>query len=128
MAAGLSIAIRRGARTAPVLTSLAEQTRQQVDRRRLVEAERAPTRREAQALTLNGRTDGTIAHAGQRQSYAFSLASDALLYFDALTYNNDFSWTLSGPRGTEGAARGFTNSDAAPGSPPVAPAGEFIAK
>jgi hypothetical protein len=36
----------------PVLSALAEQTRQQVDRRRLVEAERAPTRREVQALTL----------------------------------------------------------------------------
>ena len=35
-----------------VYTNLAEQTRQQVDRRRLVEAERAPTRREVQALTL----------------------------------------------------------------------------
>ncbi len=52
VAAGLSIAIRRGARTVPVLTALAEQTRQQVDRRRLVEAERAPTRREVQALTV----------------------------------------------------------------------------
>lgn len=51
VAAGLSIAIRRGARTVPVLTALAEQTRQQVDRRRLVEAERAPARREVQALT-----------------------------------------------------------------------------
>lgn len=52
VAAGLSIAIRRGARTVPVLTALAEQTRQQVERRRLIEAERAPTRREAQALTV----------------------------------------------------------------------------
>ena len=52
VAAGLAIAIRRGARTVPVLTSLAEQTRHQVDRRRLVEAERAPARREVQALTL----------------------------------------------------------------------------
>jgi len=52
VAAGLSIAIRRGARTVPVLNALAEQTRQQVDRRRLVEAERAPARREVQALTL----------------------------------------------------------------------------
>lgn len=52
VAAGLSIAIRRGARTVPVLTALAEQTREQVDRRRLIEAERAPTRREVQALTL----------------------------------------------------------------------------
>ena len=52
VAAGLSIAIRRGARTVPVLTALAEQTRQQVDRRRLIEAERAPARREVQALTI----------------------------------------------------------------------------
>jgi hypothetical protein len=52
VATGLSIAVRRGARTVPVLTALAEQTRQQVDRRRLIEAERAPTRREVQALTL----------------------------------------------------------------------------
>jgi hypothetical protein len=51
VAAGLSIAVRRGARTVPVLTALAEQARQQVDRRRLIEAERAPTRREVQALT-----------------------------------------------------------------------------
>jgi hypothetical protein len=51
VASGLSIAVRRGARTVPVLTALAEQTRQQVDRRRLVEAERAPTRREVRALT-----------------------------------------------------------------------------
>ncbi|MEO6653459.1 MAG: hypothetical protein ABIP17_12465 [Ilumatobacteraceae bacterium] len=52
VAAGLAIAIRRGARTVPVLTALAEQTRQAVDRRRLIEAERAPTRREIQALTM----------------------------------------------------------------------------
>lgn len=52
VAAGLSIAIRRGARTVPVLTALAEQTRHHVERRRLIEAERAPTRREVHALTL----------------------------------------------------------------------------
>ncbi len=52
VAAGLSIAIRSGARTVPVLTALAAQTREQVERRRLVEAERAPTRREVQALTV----------------------------------------------------------------------------
>lgn len=51
VAAGLSIAVRRGARTVAVLSALAEQARQQADRRRLVEAERAPTRREVVALT-----------------------------------------------------------------------------
>ncbi len=50
VAAGLLIAIRRGARTVGVLTSLAQQARQQADRRRLVEAERAPTRREVTSL------------------------------------------------------------------------------
>jgi hypothetical protein len=51
VAAGLSIAVRRGARTVAVLTALAEQARHQADRRRLVEAERAPTRREVGLLT-----------------------------------------------------------------------------
>jgi tight adherence protein B len=51
VAAGLLIAVRRGARTVAVLTALAEQARTQADRRRLVEAERAPTRREVRALT-----------------------------------------------------------------------------
>jgi tight adherence protein B len=52
VAAGLLIAVRRGARTVAVLSALAEQARTQADRRRLVEAERAPTRREVSALTL----------------------------------------------------------------------------
>ena len=52
VAAGLAIAVTRGARTVPVLTALAHQTRQQVERRRLIDAERAPARREVQALTL----------------------------------------------------------------------------
>lgn len=52
VATGLLIAIRRGARTAGVLTALAEQARTQADRRRLVEAERAPTRREVMLLSL----------------------------------------------------------------------------
>jgi hypothetical protein len=51
VATGLMIAVRRGARTVGVLSSLAEQARQHADRRRLVEAERAPTRREVAMLT-----------------------------------------------------------------------------
>ena len=51
VATGLMIAVRRGARTVGVLSALAEQARQQADRRRLVEAERAPTRREVAMLT-----------------------------------------------------------------------------
>jgi hypothetical protein len=52
VAAGLLIAVQRGARTAAVLGSLAEQARRQADRRRLVEAERAPIQREVILLTV----------------------------------------------------------------------------
>jgi hypothetical protein len=52
VATGLLIAVRRGARTVGVLSALAEQARTQVDRRRLVEAERAPTRREVMLLSV----------------------------------------------------------------------------
>lgn len=52
VAAGLLIAIQRGARTAAVLSSLADQARRQADRRRLVEAERAPVQREVTLLTV----------------------------------------------------------------------------
>ena len=51
VAAGLLIAVQRGARTAAVLSSLADQARRQADRRRLVEAERAPVQREVMLLT-----------------------------------------------------------------------------
>jgi hypothetical protein len=52
IAAGLLVAIRRGGRTVPVLTALAQQARQQADRRRLIDAERAPIKREVTLLTL----------------------------------------------------------------------------
>ena len=52
VAAGLLIAVERGARTAAVLSSLADQARRQADRRRLVEAERAPVQREVTLLTI----------------------------------------------------------------------------
>jgi hypothetical protein len=52
VAAGLLIAVGRGARTVAVLTALAEQSRLQADRRRLVEAERAPVQREVRMLSV----------------------------------------------------------------------------
>ncbi len=52
VAAGLLIAVQRGARTVAVLTALAEQARHQADRERLVAAERAPIQREVNLLTL----------------------------------------------------------------------------
>jgi hypothetical protein len=52
VSAGLLIAVQRGARTVAVLTSLADQARTAADRRRIVEAERAPIQREVLLLSL----------------------------------------------------------------------------
>ena len=52
VAAGLLIAVQRGARTVAVLSSLAEQARSQADRRRIVDAERAPIQREVTLLSI----------------------------------------------------------------------------
>ncbi|MGA9278190.1 type II secretion system F family protein [Ilumatobacter sp.] len=52
VSAGLLIAVQRGARTVAVLTALATQARVAADRRRIVEAERAPIQREVLLLSL----------------------------------------------------------------------------
>ncbi len=51
VAVGLVVAIRRGGRAIDVLSMLAAQTRHAVERRRLIEAERAPVIREVWLLT-----------------------------------------------------------------------------
>ncbi len=51
VATGLLIAVTRGAQTEQVLTALADQARQQADRRRIVEAERAPMRHQVLAVS-----------------------------------------------------------------------------
>jgi Flp pilus assembly protein TadB len=87
VATGLSIAVRRGARTVPVLTALAEQTRQQVDRRRLVEAERAPTRREVQALTtiMGGLVIGLLVLGRSAYLTAYDTATGQIFLAASLT-------------------------------------------
>ncbi|MEP7202273.1 MAG: type II secretion system F family protein [Ilumatobacteraceae bacterium] len=52
VAVGLLIAVSRGAETEDVLSALAVQARHQSDRRRIVEAERAPMRREVLMVSL----------------------------------------------------------------------------
>jgi tight adherence protein B len=52
VAVGLLIAVSRGAETEEVLSALAAQARHQADRRRVVEAERAPMRREVGMVSL----------------------------------------------------------------------------
>ncbi len=52
VAVGLLIAVSRGAETENVLSALASQARHQADRRRIVEAERAPMRREVLMVSV----------------------------------------------------------------------------
>lgn len=52
VAVGLLIAVSRGAETEEVLSALAVQARHQADRRRIVEAERAPMRREVVMVSV----------------------------------------------------------------------------
>jgi hypothetical protein len=87
VATGLSIAVRRGARTVPVLSALADQTRQQVDRRRLVEAERAPARREVRALTaiMGGLVLGLLLLGRSAYLTAYDSAEGQLFLAAALT-------------------------------------------
>ena len=55
----------------------------------------ADTRRD---IALNQAVDDRIEQAGQRHSYAFSVAADTWAVLDTLSSAN-FNWTLSGPRG-----------------------------
>ncbi|TAK64405.1 hypothetical protein, partial [Methylobacter sp.] len=63
------------------------------------------------SLTLGDTVNGSIAHAGQRDFYSFSLSEAKQLYFDSLTYNNSVNWTLVGPRGTVVSGRNFDSTD-----------------
>jgi tight adherence protein B len=92
VAAGLLIAILQGARTVGVLSALAEQARSHADRRRTIESERAPARREAQILTgimgllvvallIFGRSDYLRAYD---TGFGQAFLSAALLGFGAL--------------------------------------------
>jgi hypothetical protein len=65
----------------------------------------------ASALALNARIDGSLAHAGQVDNYTFTLAAYSRLYFDALTDDVRFTWSLVGPRGTVVSNRNFQASD-----------------
>ena len=61
-------------------------------------------------LTVGDTVKGSIAHAGQRDFYSFTLSQAKQLYFDALS-NSNVNWTLVGPRGTVVSGRNFTSTD-----------------
>ncbi len=64
------------------------------------------------SFALGDVTSGAIVSPGQRQSYPFSLATPARLYFDARTNNSGLRWVLDGPTGRVISERSFTSSDA----------------
>jgi subtilase family serine protease len=49
--------------------------------------------------TASGAVVGNIAVPGQRDTYTFTVSAAQRLYLDSL-YETDFTWTLTGPRGT----------------------------
>ncbi len=80
-------------------------------------------------LALGSTVSASISAAGEQDRYGFTLANAALLYFDALTNNGNFNWTLTGPAGTAVSGRSFVGSDSldASGNPVVAvPAGDYV--
>jgi RHS repeat-associated protein len=62
-------------------------------------------------LTLSETIAGSIDIPGATDEYTFNLASDSQLYFDSLTNDYNFHWTLVGPAGTAVSNRYFSDSD-----------------
>src|SRR5579863_5027070 len=72
-----------------------------------------------QALTLGSTVTASLNTPSEQDAYTFTLASNALLYFDSLTNDGNFNWSLSGPDGTAVSNRNFTGSDGYSNSNPV---------
>ncbi len=52
------------------------------------------------ALTIGATVNAAIAHAGQQNTFTFSLANTTQLYFDTFTGDGNLVWSLVGPLGT----------------------------
>jgi hypothetical protein len=81
-----------------------------------------------QSLPLGTIVNATLAAPSEQDRYTFTLAAVSQLYFDSLTNNGNFRWSLSGPNGTPVSLRTFTSSDAGnfSSSPTLAlPAGTY---
>ncbi|MBN8490904.1 MAG: LEPR-XLL domain-containing protein, partial [Burkholderiales bacterium] len=80
-----------------------------------------PVQDEALEMQLDVVQNQSIAHAGQRDVYSFTLTETKRVYFDALatstsTDNYYLRWSLSGPRGLEVNDQPWRTSDSADGS------------
>ncbi len=72
-----------------------------------------------QALTLGNTVSKSLAASGEKDAYTFTLAASSLLYFDSLTNNANFNWSLTGPAGSAVSSRTFTTSDGTSNNNPV---------
>ena len=80
---------------------------------------RSPTR--PLALTLNEVQTQSIAHAGQRDIYTFTLGETKIVYFDSQTTSSGYDsyylrWSLSGPQGVLASNQPFRGSDSYDGT------------
>src|SRR5581483_879495 len=55
---------------------------------------------------------GAISFPGQRDNYAFNLATSSRFYFDSLTNSSTLTWSLTGPEGAVVTDQAFSGSDA----------------
>ncbi|MEF8723661.1 MAG: CARDB domain-containing protein [Candidatus Accumulibacter delftensis] len=62
-------------------------------------------------MTLDSEVAGSIDSVGQRGLHTFTLSETRQVYVDVLTNNGNFSWSLSGPRGSEVANHSFSSTD-----------------
>src|SRR5579883_2086515 len=86
-----------------------------------------PVNDQSQPLPVGEIVSGTVVMPGQAQTYNFTLASRATLYFDSLTNNPDLEWSLSGPEGVVVANRAFNQSDGHTGNGVInLPAGDYL--
>jgi hypothetical protein len=63
------------------------------------------------AMTSGTAVQGTIDVPGQAANYTFTVASPTRAFFDSLTNNSGFYWTITGPNGTVISGRQFQNAD-----------------
>jgi RHS repeat-associated protein len=69
-----------------------------------------PAHISTEPLALGDTVAGTISGAGDQSRYVFSLTRPSKLYFDSLTYNSTFTWTLEGAQGTIVSAHDYGTS------------------
>ncbi len=70
-------------------------------------------------LTGTVAIQGNLDVPGEIDAYAFTVKDDSQVYFDSLTSNANFNWSLAGPAGHTVSSRSFAGSDGAGIANPV---------